>query len=156
MRQTRETILVGAGTTLIKHAVGSQNQILIADLFSGSGLSWATFANPTYGSFYSTSSQPVVGAGATTLATFNSTYETNRVAIIGGSGTSSRIQIQDSGPYSLTFSAQINLTSGTQPKVGDFWFRINGQDVPQSNTQTTISGKDFQSVITINFVYTPR
>jgi hypothetical protein len=38
--------------------------------------------------------------------------------------------------------------------VGDFWFRINGQDVPQSNTQMTISGKDFQTVITINFVYT--
>jgi hypothetical protein len=151
---TKGDILVGAGTTLIKHAVGSQNQILIADLFSGSGLSWATFANPTYGSFYSTSSQPVVGAGATTLATFNSTYESNRVSIIGGSGTSSRIQIQDSGPYSLTFSAQINLTSGNQPKVGDFWFRINGQDVPQSNTQMTISGKDFQTVITINFVYT--
>jgi hypothetical protein len=151
---TKGDLLVGAGTTLIKHAVGSQNQILIADLFSGSGLSWATFANPTYGSFYSTSSQPVVGAGATTLATFNGTYESNRVSIIGGSGTSSRIQIQDSGPYSLTFSAQINLTSGTQPKVGDFWFRINGQDVPQSNTQMTISGKDFQTVITINFVYT--
>jgi len=151
---TKGDILVGAGTTLIKHAVGSQNQILIADLFSGSGLSWATFANPTYGSFYSTSSQPVAGAGATTLATFNSTYESNRVAIIGGSGTSSRIQIQDAGPFSLTFSAQINLTSGTQPKVGDFWFRINGQDVPQSSTQMTISGKDFQTVITINFVYT--
>ncbi len=151
---TKGDILVGAGTTLIKHALGNQNQILIADVFSGSGLSWATFASPTYGSFYSTSSQPVVGAGATTLATFNSTYESNRVSIIGGSGTSSRIQIQDSGPYSLTFSAQINLSTGNQPKVGDFWFRINGQDVPQSNTQMTITGKDYQTVITINFVYT--
>jgi len=151
---TKGDILVGAGTTLIKHAVGSQNQILIADLYSGSGLSWATFANPTYGSFYSTTSQPVVGVGATTLVNFNSTYESNRVSIIGGAGTSSRVQIQDAGPFSITFSAQINLTNGTQPKVGDFWFRVNGVDVPQSNTQMTITGKDYQTVITINFVYT--
>ena len=151
---TKGDLLVGAGTTLIKHAVGSQNQILIADLYSGSGLSWATFANPTYGSFYSTTSQPVVGVGATTLVNFNSTYESNRVSIIGGAGTSSRVQIQDAGPFSITFSAQINLANGSQPKVGDFWFRVNGVDIPQSNTQMTITGKDYQTVITVNFVYT--
>jgi hypothetical protein len=151
---TKGDLLVGAGTTLIKHAVGTQNQILIADLYSGSGLSWATFANPTYGSFYSTATQQVVGAGATTFVKFNSTYESNRVSIIGGSGTSSRIQIQDAGPFSITFSAQINLADGNQPQVGDFWLRINGTDVPQSNTHMTVLGKDFDSVITINFVYT--
>ena len=151
---TKGDLLVGAGTTLIKHAVGSQNQILIADLFSGSGLSWATFANPTYGSFYSTSTQQVAGAGISTPIKFNATYESNRVSIYGGSGTSSRIQIQDAGPFSITFSAQINLITGNQPSNGDFWFRVNGQDIPQSNSSMSISGKDYETLITVNFVYT--
>jgi hypothetical protein len=151
---TKGDLLVGAGTTLIKHAVGSQNQILIADLFSGSGLSWATFANPTYGSFYSTSTQQVAGAGISTPVKFNSTYESNRVSIYGGSGTSSRIQIQDAGPFSITFSAQINLVSGNTFQNGDFWFRVNGQDVPQSNSSMSISGKDYETLVTVNFVYT--
>lgn len=151
---TKGDLLVGAGTTLIKHAVGSQNQILIADLFSGSGLSWATFANPTYGSFYSTITQQVAGAGVSTPVNFNSTYESNRVSIFGGAGTSSRIQIQDAGPYSITFSAQINLVSGNTDQNGDFWFRVNGQDVPQSNSSMSIAGKDFETLITVNFVYT--
>ena len=151
---TKGDLLVGAGTTLIKHAVGSQNQILIADLFSGSGLSWATFANPTYGSFYSTSTQQVSGAGVSTPIKFNATYESNRVSIIGGAGTSSRIQIQDAGPFSLTFSAQINLVTGNTPSNGDFWLRVNGQDIPQSNSSMSISGKDYETLLTINFVYT--
>jgi len=151
---TKGDLLVGAGTTLIKHAVGSQNQILIADLFSGSGLSWATFANPTYGSFYSTSTQQVAGAGVSTPVKFNATYESNRVSIFGGAGTSSRIQIQDAGPYSITFSAQINLVTGNSFSNGEFWFRINGQDVPQSNSSMSISGKDFETILTVNFVYT--
>jgi hypothetical protein len=151
---TKGDLLVGAGTTLIKHGVGSQNQILIADLFSGSGLSWATFANPTYGSFYSTSTQQVAGLGVSTPINFNATYESNRVSIFGGSGTSSRIQIQDAGPYSITFSAQINLVTGNSPSNGDFWFRVNGQDIPQSNSSMSISGKDYETLLTVNFVYT--
>jgi hypothetical protein len=151
---TKGDLLVGAGTTLIKHAVGSQNQILIADLFSGSGLSWATFANPTYGSFYSTSTQQVAGAGVSTPVNFNATYESNRVSIFGGAGTSSRIQIQDAGPYSITFSAQINLVTGNSFSNGEFWFRVNGQDLPQSNSSMSISGKDFETLLTVNFVYT--
>ena len=151
---TKGDLLVGNGSTFVKFGVGSDNQILIASSFAGSGLSWAQFSNPTYGSFYSSSTQPVAGSGVSTYVTFNGTYEANRVAIIGGSGTSSRIQIQDSGPFSLTFSAQINLLSGTQPKVGDMWFRINGVDQPLSNTEMTITGKDYQTVLTVNFVYT--
>jgi hypothetical protein len=151
---TKGDLLVGAGSTIIKFGVGSDNQILTANSTSGSGLSWATFANPTYGAFYSTSTQQVAGSATTTLVNFNATYESNRVQIYGGAGTSSRIQIQDAGPYSLTFSAQINLTQGSQPKTGDFWFRVNGVDVPKSNSEMFISGKDFQTVLTVNFVYT--
>jgi len=55
--------------------------------------------------------------------------------IYGGSGTSSRIQIQDPGPFSITFSARIATSvSGNQPQKGDFWFRVNGQDIPKSNS----------------------
>jgi len=151
---TKGDLLVGAGSTLIKFGVGTDNQIIIASSSSGAGLSWATFANPTYGAFYSTSTQQVAGAGVSTPVNFNATYESNRVSIYGGSGTSSRIQIQDPGPFSITFSAQINLVSGNQSQKGDFWFRINGQDIPKSNSQMSITGKDYETLVTVNFVYT--
>ena len=151
---TKGDLLVGAGSTIIKFGVGANNQILYANSDAGSGLTWGIFADPTYGSFYSTQTQTVTGAGSTTLITFNSTYEANRVAIVGGSGTSSRIQIQDTGPFSVTFSAQINLANGNQPKKGDMWFRVNGIDIAQSNTEMTISGKDYQTVLTVNLVKT--
>ena len=150
---TKGDLLVGAGSTIYRQPVGTDNQILIASSFSGSGLSWVQFANPTYGSFYSTATQSVAGVGVSTRVLFNATYESNRIAIVGGSGTSSRIQVQDSGPFSLTFSAQVHLSSGSSPVKGDMWFRVNGNDIPQSNSQMTIAKSGSQVIMTVNFIY---
>jgi hypothetical protein len=108
----------------------------------------------TYGSFYSNQAQQVTAANIATPITLNSTFESYKVSIYGGSGTSSRIKIDTAGTYNVQFSAQVNLTSGTQPQVGDFWFKINGSDVPESNTRMSILGKDYETVIALNFVYT--
>ena len=149
---TKGDLLVGLGDTLYKLPVGTQGQLLQAFSSSTSGLAWTSIMPPTYGAFYSTQTQTVYGVGVSTPITLNSTYESYNTQIYGGSGTSSRIQIQTAGTYNIQFSAQMHLTNGTQPKKGDFWFRINGVDVPQSNTENTISGKDYQTVLALNFI----
>jgi hypothetical protein len=108
----------------------------------------------TYGSFYSNQAQQVIGADTATPITLNGTYESYKVSIYGGSGTSSRIKIDTAGTYNIQFSAQIDLVNGTQPQKGDFWFRIDGVNVPESNTRMSILGKDYETVLALNFIYT--
>ena len=145
-------LIVGAGNTFIKLPVGSQGQLLQAFSSSASGIAWTSIVAPTYGSFYSTQTQQVIGAGVSTPVTYNATFEAYNTQIYGGAGTSSRIQIQTAGTYNIQFSAQINLASGNQPSKGDFWFRINGSDVPKSNTSMSITGKDYETVLALNFI----
>ncbi len=149
---TKGDLLVGLGDTLYKLPVGTQGQLLQAFSSTTSGLAWTSITPPTYGAFYSTQTQIVAGSGVSTPITLNATFEAYNTQIYGGSGTSSRIQIQTSGTYNIQFSAQINLANGNQPKKGDIWFRINGVDVPLSNTQMSITGKDYETVLALNFV----
>ena len=149
---TKGDLLVGVGSTFIKLPVGSQGQLLQAFSSATSGVAWTSIVAPTYGAFYSTQTQTVTGAGVSTPLTYNATFEAYNTQIFGGAGTSSRIQIQSAGTYNIQFSAQINLAAGNQPQKGDFWFRINGSDVPQSNTTMTISGKDYETILSLNFI----
>ena len=156
---TKGDLLVGAGNTFIKVGVGASHQVLNPAASTPSGVGWtdlslASSISTCYGSFFSTSTQPVLGSDIITPITVNSVYEAANISIMGGAGTSSRIQINSTGVYNIQFSIQIHLSSGTQPKVADFWFRINGTDVPWSNTRQTVLAKDFQAIISLNFVST--
>ncbi len=144
-------LLVGTGSSLLKLGIGTSNQILRVDTSAATGLTWSDGYAATYGTFYSTSTQQVTAANTATLITFNGTYESNKVNRVGG-GTTSQIQILTAGVYNVQFSAQINLANGNQPQKGDFWFRVNGNNVPQSNTSMSITGKDYETVLALNFV----
>jgi len=145
-------ILVGAGSSFIKLPVGSNYTVLSSDNNSGSGLTWKGLLAPTYGAFGSTSLQQVTAANTETLVTYNLTYEANNVSI--GSGTTTRIYINESGVFNIQFSAQISLATGNTPQNLDLWFKIDGVNVPKSNTRQTIAGKDNEVVFGLNFVST--
>ena len=149
---TKGDILVGVGNTLAKLPAGNDLTILAADSSSGTGLTWKGLLSPTYGAFGSTSIQTVLGANTETLVNYNLTYEANNVTI--GSGTTTRVYINDSGVFNVQFSAQISLASGTQPKSIDMWFKVSGVAVPRSNTRQTITGKDQDTVLALNYVST--
>jgi hypothetical protein len=156
---TKGDLIVGAGSTFIKVGIGASHQVLSYSATAASGLGWTDLSlmasiSTCYGAFYSTQTQQVYGANTITPITLNNTFEAANVQIYGGAGTSSRIQINSTGVFNIQFSAQINLASGNQTKVGDFWFRIDGTDVPFSNTKMSVNGKDFHSVIALNFVST--
>jgi len=149
---TKGDILVGSGNTLSKFPVGNDLTILAADSTSGYGITWKGLLSPTYGAFGSTAIQLVSAANTETLVTYNTTYEANKVSI--GSGTTTRVYINDSGVFNVQFSAQLSLAAGTQPKNVDMWFKINGTNVPLSNTRQTIQAKDQDTVFALNFVST--
>jgi hypothetical protein len=150
---TKGDLIVGNGSTFVKLPVGTNNQYLISDSSTGSGLSWFSIPTATYGAFYRSTTQTVAADTATPVI-FNGTFESNKVSIFGGAGTSSHIKIDTAGTYNIQFSGQMNLSSGNQPQDADFWFRVNGTDVANSNSRQTVSGKDYEHLVTINFVYT--
>ena len=156
---TKGDLLVGVGSTFIKVGIGLSHQVLSYSSTSSSGLGWTDLSisspiSKNYGAFYSTSTQPVIGANTATPITVNNTYEAANIEIYGGAGTSSRIRILNGGVFNIQFSVQMNLSQGTQPSVADFWFRVNGTDVPWSNSKQTIQGKDNQHIMALNFVST--
>jgi len=156
---TKGDLLVGAGSTFIRVGTGLSHQVLNPVATSASGLGWTDLSlsatiSTCYGTFYSTQTQPVYGANTITPVTVNNTYEAANVQIYGGSGTSSRIQINSAGVFNIQFSVQINLSQGNQPSEGDFWFRISGTDVPWSNSKQTVQGKDYHQILSLNFVST--
>jgi hypothetical protein len=154
---TKGDLLVGAGSTFIKVGIGLSHQVLGYSPTSSSGLGWTDLSlsspvSTNYGTFYSTVTQPVTAANTITPITVNSAYEAANIEIYGGAGTSSRIRILNRGVYNIQFSLQLNLSSGTQPQEADFWFRIDGNDVPWSNSKQTVHGKDYHEILSLNFV----
>lgn len=122
------------------------------------------FVRPTieqtqyYGVFADTTTQSPDTVYTPKAISFNKVESSNGVLIggtpsVGGwgvngwsSGTwgsssapSSRIIVPDSGLYKFAFSAQVESSSSSSKKMW-IWPRINGVDVPDSNTEITFSG----------------
>jgi hypothetical protein len=149
---TKGDLLVGAGNTLVKFPVGNDLTILAADSSAATGVTWKGLLAPTYGAFASTSTQPVTAANTTTYVNFNTVFSANNVSI--GSGTTDRVYIYDSGVFDVQFSTQMSLSTGTQPQLIDMWFVVDGVPVPNSTTRQTVTGKDQESVLTVNLLQT--
>jgi hypothetical protein len=103
-------------------------------------------ASQPYGSVSSSVNQFV--SSTTTLKLI--TYETNEVLNLITHSTTvnpSRIAIQVSGTYLITFSAEL---SGGSADV-DIWLRQNGTDVPRSNSRSHLAGTDYR-ILTVTFI----
>jgi len=80
------------------------------------------------------------------------TYNTNEIAGYGISigSPSSRIVISTGGTYNIQFSAQ--LTSSGASDTIEIWLRVNGVNVPRSNTFLVVDNNKYQ-VAAWNFLY---
>lgn len=107
------------------------------------------FKRARYGQFYDTTTQIAAAANTPYAITFNTTDVSNGVFL--GSPTS-RITVDTEGIYNFLFSLQIDKTSGG---TGLFWVwpRINGVDVPDSNSQVRIQGNDAEQLVTIGYFF---
>lgn len=102
-----------------------------------------------YGSFSDTTDQTAAATNTAYPITFNTTISSNGVSI--GSPTS-RIYIEESGLYSVSFSAQISSADATKKTL---WFfpRVNGTDVSTSSIKISMGAdtKIISREMTFNF-----
>lgn len=99
-----------------------------------------------FGSFYSTASQTVAAANQDTTLTLNQNPVGNGMSLNTGA-----IQVAYPGAYEFTASIQLDK-SGGGVSFCDFWFRVNGNDVPDSASQTTIQGTNGEALATVSTI----
>lgn len=102
---------------------------------------------PYYGSFFSTTSQNVSPADQAIQMNMDSTDLSSGVTL-EAPGT---LRVTNAGIYDFQFSAQLGKT-GAGIDTMDIWPRVNGANVPDSDTQLTLSSATDKSVAAWNFV----
>jgi hypothetical protein len=101
-----------------------------------------------HASYYDTTTQTNPVADTVNLFTYNSVvseYEVTR------STPTSKVYVANTGVYNFQFSAQLDKTGGSASAVY-IWPRINGVNVPDSNTKIVIDGPNNEIVAAWNFV----
>lgn len=132
---------VAGGFTNIK-PTAPNNVIPLAACIVSDATEGVIFVRPTiqqmqyYGVFSDTTTQSPAAVYTPYAFTFNTTDIGNGV-IVGS--PASRIVVPQSGLYRFTFSAQVESGSAAAKKLW-IWPRKNGVDVPNSNTEITVSG----------------
>lgn len=107
------------------------------------------FKRARYGQFLDTTTQIPAAINTPYAITFNTTEVSNGVFL----GTpSSRVIVDTEGVYNFLFSIQLDKTSGG---TGIFWVwpRINGVDVPNSNSQVQIQGNNAEQLVTVGYFF---
>jgi hypothetical protein len=96
---------------------------------------------PIYGSFYDTTTQTTTSGGIVPMKLNNTDLTcTNGFSIVNDLlGNPTQITATNSGIYNLQFSTQIKKTSGGGASQIYIWFRVNGVDIPNSNTVLTLA-----------------
>jgi hypothetical protein len=107
------------------------------------------FKRSRYGSFYDTTTQTATVINTAKAITFNTTDLSNGVFI--GSPTS-RIIVDTEGIYNFDTSFQLDKTAGGTG-IFDFWFRLNGVDVPNSCSRIRIQGNNAEIFSSLNFFF---
>jgi len=107
---------------------------------------------PAYGSFRDTTTQQIDAVNTPKAMTFNQI--TPGVNGVSASGVSvefgSHIVVARTGTYNIQFSAQLTKTDSGND-IMDIWLRRNGNDVPLSNSEITITAS-LRQVATSNYI----
>ena len=119
---------------------------IYADSFFGDG----RHINQPYNQFTSNSDQ----TAANTYTAYAITYDTSDFPDGISLSNSSRINVQHDGIYLFTFSIQFQNDTNSTETV-DVWFRKNGTDVPNSNSQFSMRARKSAGVPASLIAVTP-
>jgi alpha-L-arabinofuranosidase len=97
------------------------------------------------GSFSDSTTQTALVATPTPMI-FGNTYFSQDINMASGT----EIQVDNDGLYSIQFSAQVFRTAGSSNREIDIWFKVNGADVPDSNTRMTVKDHNVYHVASWN------
>jgi len=107
------------------------------------------FKRNRYGSFYDTTTQAATVINTAKAITFNTTDLSNGVFI--GAPTS-RIIVDTEGIYNFDTSFQLDKTAGGTA-IFDFWFRLNGVNVPDSCSRIRVQGNNAEVFSSLNYFF---
>ena len=107
------------------------------------------FKRARYGSFFDTTTQAATVINTATAITFNNTDLSNGVFI---GTTTSRIIVDTEGIYNFDTSFQLDKTAGGTA-IFDFWFRLNGVDVPDSCSRIRVQGNNAEVFSSLNYFF---
>ena len=119
-------------------AVGPRGASGINGTSGSSGSSGTSGINGTsspvgYGSFYSTTTQPLLSTTNSQIVKINNSWTSNGVTL-SGDGT---ISFTEAGTYQLTYVVQLT-NSANSVEDAYFWIKYMGNNFPNSNTQLSM------------------
>lgn len=97
------------------------------------------------GYFYSNQTQ--TNLATINTVTCNNTTLSQGITVVGGT----QFTVSKTGNYTLTYTIQFDKTAGGTAANVDFWLRRNGTDVPDSNSNFTISNNNSAIVAAANY-----
>lgn len=137
----QRSIIDFTGAGVLAQDIGGKTVVQVAGIGGSS----------VYGSFFDTTIQ-TVASGSVKAMELNSVDIASNVVIQNNLlGRPTRIKVASTGVYNIQFSAQLNRTSGGNPRQIDIWLRLNELDVPYSNTSITVQANEDKTVAAWNF-----
>ena len=128
--------------------------LTLVDPTSGGGGAISSYQG-YYGSFYSSVTQTDGGTTGTPMEFENPVEAAGMVAIADGSGNVNRLKFLYAGTYNIQFSAQLHANSGGgSGTTVNIWLRLNGVNVPSTDTKLDIPGAVPFQVAAWNFIQT--
>ena len=100
-----------------------------------------------YLSAYDVVDQPNAGASSVNVMKFRTADISRGISVV----SDSRITMASGGIYNIQFSAQLDKTDSGDDTV-QIWLRKNGNNVANTNTETTLVGNNGKHVAAWNFV----
>jgi hypothetical protein len=108
-------------------------------------------AQTGYGSFFDTTNQTTT-SGTPRAMNLDTTVLSNGVTVEDDiSNYPTQITVSEDGVYNLAFSAQVYRSTGGSDADLDIWIKVNGVDVPFSNTKITLKANAKYVVAAWNF-----
>ena len=89
-----------------------------------------------------TTTQAIAVAGTPQVVTFNTTLINDKIVVT----SSSRFTVNEGSQYRVSISSQ--ATSSVANKILDIWVRVNGTDVPNSNTKVNVVNNEVKKIST--------
>lgn len=143
---------IAGGLTKVEPAPPALS-IIVASVMKADATEGALLVRPVlfprqhYGVFTDTLSQILTAINTPKAVTFNTSEFASGVHL---GSTPSRVVCDAAGLYNFTFSLQV-AKSGSSLSTLYIWARVNGVDVPRSNSKLTISGNNTALVPSWNF-----
>lgn len=109
------------------------------------------YLSSPYGTFYDTTEQTAAAINTPYAVEFNTTDLTNSVTVRNDlSGNPTELVVDEGGIYNFMFSLELAKSSASAGDVW-IWYRVNGNDAPNSATKITLSGSAAAAVASWNF-----